>query len=86
MIFFVKNKLIIHIYYNKQKSYFFYFLFGILIMLVNFLCATRIYTGSVSWFDEVDPDLAKWYGSDRNRIHNTGSQYTLLSVKAFCYQ
>jgi len=31
----------------------------------------RIHTGLISWFHEVDPDPAEWYGSNRNRIHNT---------------
>ena len=46
----------------------------ILINLVDFLCASWIHTGSVSWLHEVDPDPVKWYGSDRIRIriHNTG--------------
>ena len=35
------------------------YLLAYYLFLVDFLCATRIHTGSVSWFHEVDPDPTK---------------------------
>ena len=52
---FVIYELIIHIILNKKVKHF-KKLYDIFKILVDFLCATRFHTGSVSWFHEVDSD------------------------------
>ena len=38
-------------------------------MLVDFLCATRFHTGSVSWFHEVDSDPQHWFYGNNVNVH-----------------
>ena len=70
MFFFVILSLLFT--YIKQNKWFLFFLNYILIILVDlFIMIYFLLPGSRSAFPEVDPDPAKWYGSNRIRILNT---------------
>ena len=43
-------------YIYTKKVIYFLELYDILIILVDFLWATRLHTGSDSWYHEVEPD------------------------------
>ena len=58
-------------------------------ILVDFVCATRIHIGFISWFYEVDPDQnsPKWSGSGWIwiRIHNTAQNTFQCPYRIFLF-